>query len=254
MNLEKNSGFEWLNIDDKELEYHLKQYSEPKEYTKSLLDILVKERLISNRAKVLDLGCGCGAVTNYLAKAFPNCKFIGLDLNSNYIEIANKFSIENTRYCQFDLYSNESLKGNMEVINNADALFSFQTLSWLPNYNRYIELLSILNIKWGVVTSLFYDGYVDAEIKIKDYTRSMGSNIDFRESYYNIYSINLFDKALNEKGFYVDRYIPFDMPYDLPKPTNKGMSTYTLNLQDNSRLQVSGPLLMSWYTIIIKRK
>jgi len=253
MNSVSKTNFEWLNIDDKELSYHLDQYENPKEYTKAIYNILEDEKLVSDNQVILDFGCGCGGVTNFIAQKYSKANFIGLDLNSKYIEVANKFSIDNTNYFQFDLYSDKPVEEYSEYFHIAKGLISIQTLSWLPDYNRFIEFFSKFNLDWILVTSLFYEGYVDAEIKIKDFTRQMGENVNFRESYYNIYSIEVLNKNLIKYGYRIYKYIPFVMPFDIKKPDIGAMSTYTVKLFDESRLQISGPILMSWYTLIIKK-
>lgn len=92
---------EWLFGDDIELEYHMKQYDDPKFYTKKILDYLNEWEIIKDECVILDIGCGCGSVTNFLSKNFNNVFFDGIDINQNYINIANNKKTENSNfYCQ----------------------------------------------------------------------------------------------------------------------------------------------------------
>jgi len=42
--------------------------------------------------------------------------------------------------------------------------------------------------------------------------------------------------------------------YIIEKPMDRSMGTYTLKLENGELLQISGPILMSWYTLLIKRQ
>jgi cyclopropane fatty-acyl-phospholipid synthase-like methyltransferase len=44
---------------------------------------------IENGDSVLDLGCGIGGMYSYLMNSYENIKYTGLDINPNYIYIAN---------------------------------------------------------------------------------------------------------------------------------------------------------------------
>ena len=127
-----------------------------------------------------------------------------------------------------------------------------QTISWLPDYCQFLVLLSKTQPEWILITSLFYRGPVDAEIKIKDYSRTMGDK-NYRDSYYNIYSVDKFHDNLKERGYSIVEIRPFDLGFDIDKPKDGSMSTYTEKTIDGRRLQVSGPLLMSWYTILVRK-
>lgn len=97
-------------------------------------------------------------------------------------------------------------------------------------------MLSQTKPQTSLFTSLFYDGQVDASITIKDYSRKM-SNIGYRETYYNIYSIPRLNSELRKIGYYIDKAIPFVIDIDLPKPQNtSGMTTYTIMTEEKARL------------------
>ena len=67
-----------------------------------------------------------------------------------------------------------------------DGIMCLQTLSWISNYNRIVNAMIKLNPKWIMITSLFYDGPVDAKIIIKDYSRSMGK-YNYRSSHISVH-------------------------------------------------------------------
>ena len=195
---------------------------------------------------ILDIGCGAGAVTYSFAKANPKINFVGLDINPNYIKFANEHKIKNTSFVVKDFKEISSGNGSY------DGIICLQTLSWINNYEQIVNTMIKLLPKWILVTSLFYDGPVDARIKIKDYSRTMGTN-NFRSSFYNIYSIDKFKEKINKKGYDIFIKEPFILPFDLIQPLNKGMGTFTQKTTSGERSQLSGPILMSWYTIVIKK-
>ena len=90
-------------------------------------------------------------------------------------------------------------------------------------------------------------------ITIRDYSRKM-NDIPYRSTFYNIYSIPRLDYELKKIGYEIDKALPFEINIDLPKPDNtSGMTTYTVMTEEKKRMQISGPILMSWYTLLIKQ-
>lgn len=240
----KNS--EWLSGDEKELNYHLNQYSVPKEYTKQIIQLLNKWKLIFPKEKILDLGCGAGANCYFFAKQYPLATFHGIDINPHYIELANNHKLRNVDYFVGDILNLGGFKKSKYT-----GILSIQTLSWMENYKESLSAMLSLKPKWVIVTSLFYDGPVDAKIRITDYSKFVENNKP-RESFYNIYSLEKFNEYLKKLGYSIKKQEPFISPIDLPKQKDKGMGTYTELKANGVRMQVSGPLLMPWFTILIK--
>lgn len=190
---------------------------------------------------------GGGAVTNFFSKKFPEAFFHGIDINPKYIKIARLNKLPNTKFSVLDI---TNLRLNHK---NIDGIICLQTLSWMKNYKKPLINMFQVKPKWILITSLFYDGPVDTEIVIKDFSRTMGSS-KFRRSFYNIYSIDLIEAYAKKFTYTLDKYEPFIFPFDLAKPNEKGMGTYTKKLSDGSRIQISGPLLMPWYTLLFRKE
>jgi hypothetical protein len=186
-----------------------------------------------------------------MAGRFTNSIFIGIELNPDLVKRGNDyfadFQQDNCYLVEDDLYSL-----GKEHVGKYDGIVSYQTLSWLPEYKTPIEKMVELKPKWIAITSLFFDGDVSCEIKVHDYTTPL-SGKPYRESNYNVYSIPLLRKLFVNYGYSDFKYIPFAIDIDLPRPETKGMGTYTEKLQNGSRIQISGPILMSWYFIVAKR-
>jgi ubiquinone/menaquinone biosynthesis C-methylase UbiE len=239
-------NIEWLEGDEEEIDYHLKQYEEPKSYTKYLINHIKEKKLISNGDFIIDLGCGCGANSFFFSKCFKHCNFLGIDINPRYIKIANKYKLGNLKYKVgnlFDIKLKKKIKG----------ILSIQTLSWLNDYKKALSSMFELKPEWILITSLFYDGPVTAKIIINDFSRTMGK-LKYRKTYYNIYSIDELKKYSQKYNYNLFEFKPFELSLDLTSPSNKSMGTYTEKLENGKRIQISGPILMNWYTLILKKQ
>ena len=71
--------------------------------------------------------------------------------------------------------------------------------------------------------------------------------------FYNIYSLPRIKNFLAKRGFKTFKYSPFVIDIDLPKPGHTNMQTYTEKLIDGKRMQMSGPIPMSWFFIYAAR-
>lgn len=237
----------WLKSVDKDaLDYHERQFKNPYRSTIAFSDWLKSLRLISPKKSinVLDLGSGEGASLSYLARKFPISNFTGVEINKNLVDKGNKIfeklKINNCKLEVGDLY-----RINRKFINKVDGIISLQTLSWLPEYKKPIKEMIKLNPKWIAVSSLFYDGLVECEIKVRDFKRSSGKKPE--DVFYNVYSLKLIENLFKKYGYKKFKFTPFTIDVDIEKNKDGRMGTYTVKTNKGKRLQISGPLLMSWY-------
>ncbi len=229
--------------DPSSMPYHLKQYENTKESTIEFSNFISEE--VSSSNFVIDLGCGAGAATTYLSKTFPDTKFLGVDIDETLIAIANKFNEEiknhQLRFQVADLFSLPTFQ-NDEV----QGVVSLQTLSWVESHEKAMEqIYSKLNPSWISISSLFYPGEISADIRIKEH-------ISGRELQYNVISIPQFEQHARKFGYSLVKYQFFEIGIDIEKTNNlDSMGTYTVQTKEknNSRLQISGPILMPWYFV-----
>jgi SAM-dependent methyltransferase len=227
-------------------QYHDRQFMEPYQSTISFCDWLIRLGAISGKyAKICDVGCGKGANLYYMSKKFPDCVFIGIDIDEQLIREGNDFlKLSNVNNCQLkagDLYKVGSYFGSKEF----DGVISLQTLSWLDGYKDAIDSIASLTPKWIALTSLFYDGPIEAKTIITQYDDEKIDNSFF----YNTYSLPIVRQYLYEHGYKKFECKRFEIPIDIPQNSERKMGTYTELTTDGRRLQISGPLLMSWYFI-----
>jgi SAM-dependent methyltransferase len=232
--------------------YHDRQFVSPYESTKAFCNWLcelgvIREDQISN---IGDLGCGKGANLYYMAKRFPNSRFTGVDIDEKLIRNGKLFlssvPVDNCELFVGDIHTVDS----QFCKHQFDGIVSLQTLSWLPGYKKALDAITKLSPKWIALTSLFYDGPVEAKTVI---TQFGGVGNDDVVLNYNTYSIPEVKSYLCGLGFTEFKYLCFDIPIDLPRNSDGKMQTFTEKTDIGRRLQVSGPLLLNWYFIYAAR-
>jgi len=239
-----DTGESWT--DSKSMEYHQIQWSNPKESTK---DLAVKlEPWLNNSEKVLDIGCGAGAVTAYLANHFPKVKFSGIDKESLLISIAKEKSAQvGLRNVNFDFGNIYNLPKKIPI----DGVILTQTILLFKDYQKPMKnIFNKLKPKWVAITGLFYDGEISLYSTAHEYKKNRTVNL-------NTYSVNQFSNFCEKYGYRIVLNQPFDIPIDIEKPVNPDfMGTYTEKIitKDGQlrRIQISGPLLQNWKTIILE--
>jgi len=237
---------EWKNIDRNAYLYHYKQWESQKQSTLHFNALL--QDIIQPGSTVVDLGCGAGAATSYIAKNNPEPKFVGIDFSEDLTSIANKLACENkVNNVRFDTGNWFNLSKKTSV----DGVISLQTLSWLPEFEApLIQVFEKFNPRWMALTSLFYEGDISCTIEVNEHIRN-------RKSFYNVYSIPALSRlaaSYNHKVNSANRYV---IAIDIEKPSDTNfMGTYTkleskADKEDYERIQISGPLLMNWYELLI---
>jgi len=244
----KQDKSHWLKLSEKALvSYHEKQFQNPYRSTVSFAGWIEHLKLLSAKdsKNILDIGCGEGANISYLATKFPNSTFTGIDLNKTLVKKGNamfkKLKFKNCKLEIGDLYDLEA-----KYRGNIDGIISLQTLSWLPSYQQPIEEMVKLRPDWIAMSSLFYDGFIECEIKVRDYS-SLNKHT---EVFYNVYSLKLVKDLFRKKGYKKFKYIPFEIDIDIKRKKDGRMGTHTVKTAEGTRLQISGPLLMNWYFIM----
>jgi SAM-dependent methyltransferase len=234
--------------DERSMAYHLDQFTNQKRSTMHFYDF--SSEFIDKSSTIVDIGCGTGAATHFIAKSSPSTNVIGIDsdlvLIENARKIVNEIPLPNLDFEVADLYKLEDRQFS------CDGVVSLQTLSWLEGLDEpMISIFTKLKPKWIALSSLFYEGDITATVIIDEHKRN-------RKSHYNVYSIPKLDRLSKEFGYAVTKVKKFSIDVDLARPIDIDfMSTYTETIvseEKDSRIQISGPMMMSWYFVMIEFK
>lgn len=183
----------------------------------------------------------------YLTRLHPHMKIHGIDIIANAFELLEEYtSIEERQHItlsQGDWYHLDE-----HLIGKYDGVISLQSLSWLEDWKIPMENVCRLEPEWIAMSSLFYEGKINYQIKLTDYEIPTEKR-PYQETYYNIYSIPIVKEYLEDRGYTDFRYEAFDIDVDLEKPNHTDAQTYTIRTADGKRLQISGAMLMPWYFI-----
>ena len=103
--------------------------SQQKEWGKGL----IAELEFKGGERILDLGCGDGALTAELAKLVPDGFVLGIDASENMIETARKdHTCANIRFERLDINA-------IDFESEFDLVFSNATLHWVKDHDRLLR-------------------------------------------------------------------------------------------------------------------
>lgn len=203
---------------------------------------------LKDDVSVLDACCGIGDLLYFLAQLNLNARLTGVDKAEFLIDEARTHFADNPNVAfePGDIYALSDQFGK----NSFDLSVCKQTLSWLPSYEKPVEELMAVTRRAVFISSLFYDGRIDFETRVREYTTEAGR--DGYNAFYNVYSFPIFREFCVERGAKDVVGFDFNIGIDLPRPANPDrMGTYTVQLHSGERLQISGALLMPWKIVRI---
>lgn len=196
--------------------------------------------------KVLDACSGEGRLIYFLNQFNDKQQYTGIDYIEGFIERSNEFFKENGNisFEERDIY-NLSEKYDKEF----DISINYKTMSWLPYYEDIVsELIKVTKSKI-YITSLFYEGDADFEVKIRDCKHSEEED---NYSFLNTYSIPRFTDFCKRESAKKVLYHDMKLNLDLPKPEDPNeLRTYTIKTTDDIRLEVTGVVLLNWKLVEI---
>ena len=206
--------------------------------------------------RILEMGAGAGQIIAYMANRYPLSKIDGVEINPDLVQTGNKYfrkhSLNQCALYHDDLYN---LKTVRLKETEYQGVMSICTLSWLPGFERALEAMVRVNTDYIGLTSMFFEGRVNSITQIEDWTRPMPiSGKLYTTRYFNTYSLPLVRDHFAKLGYKSFEYSRFEIDIDIEKPKEPDMGTYTERLKDGRRLQISGPLLMSWYFVVARKQ
>lgn len=135
---------------------------EPKGRTVTRFKIMTEIGVINN-SSILDVGCGFGYFIDFLNNNYKNIKYLGVDINEEFIKIAKKRN-PGVKFQVRDIQKNK-------INKKFDWVFGIGLASTGINYNHIEEMIKeMLRIsKKGIVMN-FITNYVDFKNKGTFYT------------------------------------------------------------------------------------
>ena len=123
-------------------EFDGKKYEKASAHQKEWGTKLIAELDLRGTERILDLGCGDGALSAQIADLVPNGEVVGIDASRGMIEAARSKVRENLRFVLMDI-------NELNYVEQFDVVFSNATLHWVKDHQRLLR---------GVVRALVKGG------------------------------------------------------------------------------------------------
>ena len=219
----------------------MRKYADKKQEIDNFLEKIIAPVIIGKDLKILDACCGIGHLLYFLNEVNPRSTFLGVDQTAHLIKEAKKLcqGKKNISFKVGDVYALPS-----SYPKEFDISINWKTISWLPYYDQLLKSLVAVTKKHIFISSLFYDGDIDFEIKVREFKKEAGR--DGFNAFYNVYSFPQFKRFVYGLGVKNIEAYDFEIGIDIPKPTIDQMGTYTVKLDNGKRLQISGAVVMLW--------
>ncbi len=112
-------------------EFDAGKYQKASAHQKEWGEKLINELDLAGDERILDLGCGDGAITEQLAAIAPRGEVVGIDGSQNMIEAARHRQRPNLSFVRMDINS-------LEFTDEFDLVFSNATLHWIKDHTRLL--------------------------------------------------------------------------------------------------------------------
>jgi trans-aconitate methyltransferase len=110
-------------------EFDGKRYAQASAHQKEWGTTLIGELNLEGTERVLDLGCGDGALTAQIAALVPGGQVLGIDASEGMIAAAQPKARQNLRFVRMDI-------NTLSFSSEFDVVFSNATLHWVKDHER----------------------------------------------------------------------------------------------------------------------
>jgi trans-aconitate methyltransferase len=93
---------------------------------------IIAELQLEGTERVLDLGCGDGVLTSWIAELLPQGEAVGIDASQGMIDVARGKERQNLRFILKDI-------DRLDFIDEFDLVFSNAALHWVKDHNRLLR-------------------------------------------------------------------------------------------------------------------
>lgn len=113
-------------------EFDGNKYKEASAHQKEWGAKLIRELNIAGSERILDLGCGDGALTAQLAALAPQGSVLGIDASRGMIDAAKTHVADNLSFAVRDI-------NDLDFANEFDIVFSNATLHWIKDHDALLR-------------------------------------------------------------------------------------------------------------------
>jgi trans-aconitate 2-methyltransferase len=113
-------------------EFNGREYEKASSHQKEWGSRMIEELDLRGDERILDLGCGDGALTAQLARRVPRGSVLGIDASVGMIETATKHAAENLRFERKDINA-------LDYADEFDVAFSNATLHWVKDHDNLLQ-------------------------------------------------------------------------------------------------------------------
>lgn len=207
LNIEKSNSV--LEVFDNIADEYVKYFGEDWEFLNEIQEFALQ---FAEKAKVLDLGCGSGYITNYLHN--QNLNSIGLDFSQEMINIAR------TKYPNIDFLLADFVNIDKYFDENSiDGLIAIYSLYFVPKEQFESVLMALSRVLKSDGKFLFVTQIGDGEDFIT--TPLMKENNIDKKLYVNYYKQEELETILNRCNFEIE-YLKSKYDYDEKEVSNGG--------------------------------
>ena len=144
---------------------------------------------MSDKKKIIDLGCGTGVSTLALGKALPQSEIYGLDFSRSEIRIAKKikkhYDVQNVHYEIVDITELNKNKKLNRKLSSVDGVVLVALLGYIENPLSVVEDMAkrmkkgskIYFVEYDYRTQLFTKPWLSNEAWIKQMFKSVGIKV-----------------------------------------------------------------------------
>jgi trans-aconitate methyltransferase len=113
-------------------EFDGKKYEKASAHQKEWGTKLIAELDLRGTERILDLGCGDGALSAQIADLVPHGEVVGIDASRGMIEAARSKVKKNLRFVLMDI-------NELNYVEQFDVVFSNATLHWVKDHKRLLR-------------------------------------------------------------------------------------------------------------------
>ena len=232
---------------DKALYLAENRYGKAKELHKAVASVLVERGLVREGSVVLDVGCAAGEFLYHLARRLPGVRLLGFDLVPELVDKARAMVPEAV------FHQGSLLDADACATDSADAVVAIGVHTLFDDPAPMLDNMLGWVLPGGsvVLAGTFNPDPVDVWLQCR---RAHGPDDGHRETGWNVWSRLTMERLVTERlGPGRCDFTPFELPMDLPRHEDDPLRTWTVRLDDGSRLLVNGLTSVRYMDIMVVR-